>query len=623
MKKTTISGFISLALSCNAFADAAAIKADEVVVTASRLSQPKVDVIGDITVINQEQIERAGATSISDLLRLQPGVQISTNGGAGKESNIYLRGTNADHIVVLVDGIRLNSATSGKTAFENIPLAQIERIEILRGPASSLYGADAIGGVIQIFTKKGTAGSPILHAAAGLGSYNTKTAEAGLSGSVGDTRYGINLSRFDTDGFSSRRIRAKNLPIDKDDDGYRNLSVNGFLEHTLAEGHSLGIQFFQSQGHNKYDGGNNFDNYGEQTLQSYALTSKNRLASFWNSTLKVGRGLDDADDYAKPTGTNPTGIGHFRSEQEQLTWQNDFKLPLGTLTLAYDHLGQEVKSVSSPISKFSQDRSNDGFLASYLLNHDAHSLQLSLREDHNTQYGANTTGGVGYGYRIAPEWRVNASYGKAFKAPTFNQLYFFNSGNPNIKPEESENVEASLRHDSSRIHAGLTVFENKIKNLIEFSGPPNGFTAINVAKADIYGATFDASWNVNESWLISGNFTAQSPRNEETDELLARRGNRYGNVALLHTWGGFQWGAEITGASPRYNTSTNTRKMDGYMLVNLTANYRISPEWKLEGRANNILDKEYILAYTNNTTGVAYNTPGSNVFVGLRYQMKP
>lgn len=632
MKKTIIASAISLAFT-NPIVAAENINLEDVVVTASRTQQALTSVVGDVTVIDREEIERAGASSITDLLRTQPGVQINANGGAGTGSSVYLRGTNADHVVVLVDGLRINSATLGSTSFENIPLGQIEKIEILRGPASSLYGADAIGGVIQFFTRKAEANKPLIHAAVGLGSYNTKTAEAGISGSVNTLKYGVNLSSFDTGGFSAKRIRTG---IDADDDSYRNLSASAFLELVLAQGHTWGLQFFESKGHAEFD--NNYENFGEQTLQSYAFTSKNQFTDTWHSTFKLGVGVDNSDSQAEPntnpasTSFNPKGISKFLTDQLQLTWQNDIHLPLGTLTLAYDRLEQDVNSRSNVKTKFKKERNNDSFLAGYVADMGKHALQLSLREDHNTQYGNNTTGGIGYGYHIAPEWRVSASYGKAFKAPTFNQLYFPNFGDPNLSPEKSDNVEASARYTGQQWNAGLTIFENRIRNLIASVGPAtsgctfSGFCPVNIGKTKIQGATLDANWNITDSLLLSGNLTVQAPREKESENLAPRRGNRYGTVNLLHTWRDLQWGAEVTGASTRYNDLANQFKMSGYVLVNLTANYRMTPEWKLEMRANNVLDKTHVLSTTKSSfspNGPDYNTAGGNLFVGLRYDMKP
>lgn len=633
MKKSIIAGLIGLAFQPAVHAAEDTIKLNEVVVTATRTPQLRENIVGDVTVIDREQIERMGTGSITDVLRMQPGVQVINNGGAGTASSVYLRGTNADHVVVLVDGLRINSATQGTTAFENIPLGQIEKIEILRGPASSLYGADAIGGVIQIFTRKNLSEKPLINAAVGLGSYNTKKAEFGINGGINALKYGVNVSSLDTDSFSARRIRTGK---DSDDDSYRNLSTSAYAELELAKGHTWGLQFFESKGHNEFDS-SNYENFTEQTLQSYAFTSKNQFTDFWHSTFKLGMGVDDSDSHAKPDLVktsktyNPTGISKYRTEQQQLTWQNDFKLPLGTLTLAYDRLEQEVNSQGTVKNHFKKERNDDGYLASYLLNHGNHTVQANLREDHNSQFGNFTTGGAGYGYSITPEWRVTTNYGKAFKAPTFNQLYWPKgittgySGNPDLQPEESRNHEAAIHYNGQQFSTSMTVFDNTIENLIVNADPVK-----NLNKVEIKGVTFDGSWSITDSLTLSGNFTTQSPRVEqsnkanENNQLLDRRGNRYGTVNLLHTVGNLQWGAEVTGSSTRYNNTANTKVMQGYALVNFTANYRINPEWKLEARANNVLDKNYVLAYTGNTaTSPAYNTAGSNLFVGLRYNMKP
>lgn len=628
MKKSLIAWLTCLA-AFPAYADNT-LNLDNVVVTASRIPQLHESIVGDVTVINRDEIERMGAGSITDLLQTQPGIQVSSSGGAGTASNVFLRGTNDQHVVVLIDGLRINSATTGAIAIENIPLGQIDRIEILRGAASSLYGADAIGGVVQIFTRKTDTEKLIAHAAIGLGSYDTKTAEAGVSGGVGTLKYGVNVSSLDTKSFSAKRIRTGK---DADDDSYRNLSASAFLELELKEGHTWGLQFFESKGHAEFD--NNYENFGEQTQQSYAFTSKNQFTDIWHSTFKLGMGVDDSDSYARPNTNpasasyNPQGVSKYRTDQMQITWQNDFRLPIGMLTLAYDRLEQDVNSRSNVKTKFNKERNNDSYLAAYVAQLDQHAIQLSLREDHNTQYGNNTTGGIGYGYHITPEWRVSANYGKAYKAPTFNQLYFPNFGDPSLSPEKSDNVEANVKYTGQKVKAGLTIFENKIRDLIANAGPATtgctlgGFCPINVGKVEILGATVEGGWNIADNLSLSGNITVQSPRNEDSNQLLVRRGNRYGTLHLEHTWGDLQWGSEVTGASTRYNDTNNTKAMSGYMLVNLTANYKLSPEWKIEARANNILDKNYILAYTGNTaTAVPYNTAGSNLFVGLRYDMK-
>jgi vitamin B12 transporter len=610
-------GLIGLLFSPASFAADTTINLDDVIVTASRIPQSRESVLGDVTVIDREEIERAGAGSLTDLLQSQPGVEISTSGGAGKVSSVFLRGTNADHVVVLIDGMRINSATLGTTAFENIPLSQIEKIEILRGPASSLYGADAIGGVIQIFTKRGGSDKPRLDVALGVGSYGTKRAELGIGGGWADTRYGINVSSQDTQGFSAQNITDVTKTIDRDNDPYRNFTISSYLEHTFVPGHTLGVQFFQSKGRSYFDG-NNFNNFGDQTLQSYAISSRNQLTSFWLSTLRAGNGIDDSDSL------RIYGFSRYKTSQRQYTWQNDFNLPIGTLTLAFDRLEQHVNSSTKYTLR---ERKDNGYLASYLASIDDHTVQASIRVDDNSQYGSHVTGGVGYGYRFTPEWRVSCNYGSAFKAPTFNQLQYSISGQPDIKPEQSDNVDVSLRYEAARLRAGVTFFDNHVDNLIEYVEiSPKIYKATNISKAEIMGAMFDSEWRPADGWILRGNLTIQSPEDAKTGKLLARRGYEHGAISVLREWGKFTFGAEVSGASFRYDDSSNKFRMGGYVLTNLTVDFRITPEWKLEARANNIFDKAYVLATTKSNispSGADYNTAGVNAFVTLRYQMKP
>lgn len=601
-----------------------ALKTADVVVTASRISQPRENVLADVTVIEQDDIERAGQSSLVELLQRQPGVETVASGGAGKATSVFLRGTNADHVVVMVDGLRVNSATLGTTSFESLPLAQIERIEILRGPASSLYGADAIGGVIQIFTKRGE-GAAKFNSFAGIGSYNTRRADAGVSGSLNGTHYALNLSSQQEQGLSARKA---NTGADADKDPYRNHTLSAALSHDFDADNALELQLFASSGHNDYDSTSTNPNnqyttaYADTLLRSYGVTSHNRVLPWWNSTVRLGVGEDSAKNFTRTVG-NVATFSQYHTEQFQGSWQNDLTLPLGTLTLAYDRLEQDVIGTTNYTVK---SRHNNGWLASYLAELGAHSVQASVRRDDNAQYGSHTTGGVSYGYRITPQWRASASFGTAFKAPTFNQLYFPNFGDPNLKPETSRNSEAALRYQSGHASAGLTLFDNEINNLIAFSGSAGpgcafaGFCPENVGKAQIRGATLDGKWYFGH-WVAGGNLTVQSPRDDATGKLLLRRGQRHGTFNLAYQADQWRVGAEVQAASERYNDAANTKRMEGYALVNLTASYAVTPAWQVEGRVNNLFDKNYILAYTGNAAAAdAFETPGASVFVGLRWQ---
>ncbi|MGQ0442604.1 MAG: TonB-dependent receptor domain-containing protein [Methylophilaceae bacterium] len=610
MKKTLISSLIGLSFTSPLYS-AENIQLDDVVVTATRVPQPRESVIADVSVINADEIMRGGQTTLVELLQLQPGIEITSNGGAGKTAGIFMRGTSSGQVIVLIDGMRINSATTGATTFENLPLGQIERIEILRGPATSLYGQDAIGGVIQIFTKTGE-GKTRVYASAGYGTYRNKTGETGVRGKINDTSFAFNLSGQDIDGFSAL---DSNNPNFNDDDSYRNLSVSGNLSQKLAEGHEMGVQFFNSDGYTQFDNRFNataFSSKAKLNQQTAALFSNNQFASFWLSKLRVGLSKDKLksfDEFSAPS------FDRFDTEQTQINWQNDVNLPVGTLTLMYDKLEEDIKS-NTLYNK--TNRSNEGYVASYLANVGAHSVSLSYRDDHNSQFGNNHTGGIGYGYNFSPNWRATASYGSAFKAPTFNDLYFpdffgFPTSNPNLKPEKSDNVEASVRYQDAATNASLTVYENKVRNLIALD---TNFVPFNANKATLTGLTLAVNHQLG-NWNFGGSADIQSPRDDETNNLLVRRANRHAKLNLAYHRNDWQFGAEMTSSSARYNDTANTRRMSGYSLFNFTAAYKLNSDWSVQARLNNAFDKDYVLAYDG---AIPYNTAGANLFVNIRYQ---
>lgn len=618
MKKTTIASLIGLAFSTPTFATEN-INLDEVIVTASRTPQLRESAIADVTVIDAEEIQRTGQSTLVELLARQPGIEITSSGGAGTISSIFMRGTNSGHLVVLIDGLRIDSATLGSTALENIPIGQIDRIEILRGPASSLYGQDAIGGVIQIFTKKNS-GDVKFNANLGYGSYNTKRADAGVSGNIRDTRFALNVSSLNTNSFSA--IDTKNKDYN-DNDANRNLAFSVNVTHVIESGHEIGFQFLHSDGRVHFDNANNFsnfDSYSDSKQYSCALFSNNQFTDFWLSKVRIGQGTDESRTFDQ---SSVVGGDFYKTSQFQLNWQNDFKLSVGVLTLLYDGLYQKVQSNS--VSYIVKTRDNDGFVANYLLDYNAHSLQVSARHDSNSQFGSHNTGSLGYGYKINPNWRATASYGTAFKAPTFNDLYWpfkdygiygSYSGNPNLKPEQSRNIEASLRYQDIDTTLSATAFHNSVDNLIALN---NQFTArpVNINKATINGLSLSTSQRLG-NLNLGGSFDLLSPKDDKTDKLLVRRANRHTSANVSYFFGDWRLGIEAIASSIRFNDATNQHSLAGYGLLNATIDYKLSKDWSVQTRFNNILDKKYALGL--DFGGEAYSTPRANIFVNIRYQ---
>lgn len=605
MNKTALAGLIGLLASVPSYAADSPAAAD-VIVTASRLPQSRDDVLADITVISNEEIEQSGQSTLVDLLQHQPGVETSSNGGLGTSTSVFLRGSNNGHALVLVDGMRVGSVTLGETAFQHIQPDQIDHIEILRGPASSLYGSDAIGGVIQIFTKRGQ-GVPKPYAAVGYGSYGTRKLEAGYGGAVDGTRFNILASHLESDSFSSQYDQTGR---NRDRDPYRNTSLSASLSHAFDENNEAGLSVLDSESHSHYDGFSSFDYRDLHKLLSWTAYSKNHFLPGWQSEIRIGQGIDDLSS------TGSSGTNSFRTNQQQASWQNGIEVGIGTLLLGAEWLKEQVGGNTDYAVK---ERTTHSWLTGYLGKFGAHDLQANVRVDDSSQFGNRTTGAINYGYQFADHWRASVGFGTAFKAPTFNDLYFPDDGfgdigNSNLKPEEARNREASLHWESGGQRASATYYDNHVRNLIEWQFNGVGFSPVNVAQARLRGLTL--AWSGSLSGvLFRSSVDLQNPEDENTGNLLPRRARRHAAIWIGHNFGTLELGSELVTSGKRYDDADNNDKLGGYTLLNLTARYPLGSNWALEARANNVLDRDYELAS-------GYNTPGANVFVNLRWQPK-
>jgi vitamin B12 transporter len=613
-------------LTANVFADTT-LKTSDVFVTATRTLIPKKNVIADITLISEEEIKLAGYSSLPELLQRQPGIEISNNGGQGKVSTLFLRGASSTHSVILLDGIRIDSATAGLTAIENIPLSQIEKIEIVRGPASSLYGQDAIGGVIQIFTKKGLNGfKPYI--SFGYGKYNTSIAQGGIRGGDDTTSYAINLSSQNSTGFSAFEpntnpaATANIFNLDKD--GYRNKSVSASLSHKINEKLDINFQYFLSQGKNKYD--NRYANWdpsidwkNTQDQESLSGTVNSQLTNYWKSSLRVGLGIDDyVEKQRYISGATREVDNVYKTIQNQITWQNDLILPLGSLVLLYDKLDQKINVTDTSYSK--KDRQNDAYMIGYNLNQANHNFQANVRKDFNSVYRDATTGNIGYSYAIDSNWSIASSFGTAFRSPTFNYLYAGSNANPDLQPEKSKNIEAQLKYQSDAEFFSFVTFKNKITDFIISNGT-TGYRPYNINTAEIYGATVSSSHFINH-FQVKSSFTVQSPMNESADKYLPRRSNFFGTVSLNYFIQNWNLGFEAAGSGNRYNDAENLFNIPGYIKTNLFADYQITKNLAMNARVDNVLGKNYTYAYEGNPTtdGFRYQTPSQSFFISLRYE---
>jgi len=575
---------------------------DPVTVTATRSPQRLTEIIADVTVIGPDEIARAGAQGLADLLQRQPGVQIATTGGPGTTTSVFLRGANANQTLLLVDGLRVGSSSSGTAPFEAIPLSEIDHIEILRGPAASLYGADAIGGVVQVFTRSAGKGFAA-NASAGYGTYNTSQFSAGASGSAESWRIALQGGYQQSSGFNAIWNPA-NFSYNPDRDGYTNGNGSGSLTYRFAPEQQLSLQAFYSRLNAQFDASPDFDDRTITTVQSYAVASSNRLASFWKSTLEAGTSSDDSNSQTA------FGPSQFKTVQRQYLWQNDLSLPLGALSLALSRREERLNTDAGfPVTA----RNTNAVIGVYQLREGANALQANLRHDQSSQYGGQTSGAIEYAYSLSSNLRASMSYGTGFKAPTFNDLYYPGFSNPDLVPETAHNLEGALRYSDAMLNAGVVAYRNRVKDLIVFSCDADFNCAPqNIASATLEGITLELQALYGDT-NIKGSLDFARPYDDATGNLLPRRARYYGSLQVTQSLGALQLGVQVIASSARYEDPANTRRMGGYAVVNFNAEYAVAPQWALFAIVGNAFDKNYELA-------ADYNTPGSNVFAGVRYR---
>jgi vitamin B12 transporter len=601
---------LAFAAAASAHADSAP---DTVIVTANRTPQRAADVIPDTVVIPNEEIARAGAGSVADVLRRQRGIEIARNGGAGTNTTVFLRGANSNQVVVLVDGVRIGSATTGAAAWNAIPLSSIDHIEIVYGPLSSLYGADAIGGVVQIFTKK-SEGAPMFSASAGGGTYGTNQYDASVHGSTGGEHgvtYALSGAREESDGFSSTRPGSSSY--NPDDDGYTRNSVNARVALRLAEGHEIGAQFLQSRLNAQYDSGKStFDAHNVQEVDSYAVFLNDRFLPNWRSSVQVARSEDKLGSF---TSTAPSGTTQLNTRQDEFTWQNTIDLNGDTLQVLAGHRKEQV--LSSSVKEVNRTRITNAVAASYDLRRGSHLLDVSARND-RSEYGSKTTGAFGYGYEFTRDLRATASYGTSFRAPTFNELYYPGYGLTSNQPERGRNAEAGVQYRVAGVDLQANYYRNRLTDMIvsvtPCPGRPAGSCAYNVDHALLEGLTLAADTRIGNLDLRAS-ADLQDPRDETTGKQLARRARRHASVAADYTAGPVEAGVELQASGRRFDDAANANRLGGYGLLNLYTTWHMTRDWSLLVRVDNAADKSYELARN-------YGTAGRTWFAGIRYGIR-
>jgi vitamin B12 transporter len=592
----------ALALACAASCAYPQTPLQSVVVTASRTEQRVQDAFAATTLITREDIDEAQTPDLPTLLRRVPGVEITQNGGMGGVASVFIRGGEARHTLVLIDGVPINNLNFSLAALEHIPLSNVDRIEIVRGNVSSLYGSAALGGVIQIFTRRPTAtpqatltaqgGSRGLFEASASGGVKLASG-TGLSATVDTLRDG---------GIDA--IRQSEIPgTDPDRDGYRRRSASAAITQDIGE-HRIGLKLRDSRGTVEYD-----SEFGPPTQrdashfveQGAALDGTFRLSQALKLDAAITRSTDklDASVTAFPFFIDSESTG----EQLGLEWR---PAEGHTLTAGLEHQRQHV---TSDTVYTSDSRDVDSARIGYVFRRGPHELQLNARRDRYSDFGSADTWLAAYGYDITEALRASVSASTGFNAPTFNDLYYPFGGNPLLKPERVRSYEAALRYAARGQEVRLTLFENRYRDLIANDA---FFNRVNVGHARNTGVEVSYAGKLL-GYGLQASLTSQDPKDVDTGMRLLRRARVLGNFAVSRDAGPWQWGGNLRFSGDRADRAGQV--VAGYGVLDLTASYTVSPQVKVFGRVENALDRDYETAY-------GYRQPGRGVFVGVSWQPK-
>jgi len=565
----------------------------DLVVTPSRMVESLSETLASVSVITRPDIEHSVAEDLFELLRLQPGVDIVRSGGAGAQTSVFLRGSNSNHVLVLIDGVRVSSANTGAYVWEQLPLNQVERIEIVRGPRGSLYGSDSIGGVIHIFTRS----SPEPYARVTGGSHGTAEFEGGLGYEGENTRISVNAAYRDVDGFSAQNPNG--FSYHPDDDGLNNINL-GVKGSTEANYGRWQYSMLALDSESEFDEG---VSDAEQFITS--LTFHGSFSPDWEYQLLGGYIRDEL----------LSDFGFFTTDFESRRYEASFQNQLNTgqngkLSFGLDYYSENGKSRYS----WDESRNNAGIFASYDHFFERWHLQLGGRLDDNSQWGSRFTGQLALGYDISDAWQVMGSYGSAFRGPNLNEQFSpgfggIFAGNPNLDPESSTSGELGLRwrhDDAGTLSAAL--YRTDVEDLIAFNG--EFFQAINIDEARLEGLELQYSFSRN-GWQLKANATLQSTEDRATGEALLRRPDEKGSISLDRrfengSWLGLEW--FYSGERKDFGGIT----LDSYNLLNLRAGWAFSPTWRAELRGDNLTDEFYEPAY-------GFNTAGRSWFVSLAW----
>lgn len=588
---------------------------EPIVATPARLDQPLAQVVGDVTLIDSIELGKSQSQSMVEILRKQAGIQMYQSGGPQTVSGVYLRGASPAQSLVMINGIRINESNTGSTYWSVLDPNLFDRVEIVRGAASSLYGSNAMGGVINLLTSPHQGGDRPLSVKAniGAGTHGTFKTNASLSGSSNGFDYFLAGGFATSGGFNATTPEAGPYTYNDDKDGYEQSAILGSLAYQIATGHSLGVNFFNSYNNGDYDAGESFTRtHGLTRQQAYSIDSTNQLTSWWQSQLKYSFSKVSYDNRA------PFGNSVFGTYHQQLSWQNNFFISDNqTLSTVFEHHNERVFNTTAPTQN---KRLTNAAALLYKGDFNRHHLQASLRHDNISQVGSRTTGSLAYAFDILPELSLGLGYNTGFRAPTFADLYaplsWGYQGNPNLRPEKSRHFEINVKYQTENTSIALSAYQGKYKDLINpyVCDAFLNCTSENTSKATIRGLSLEASQRFGNTTLNIG-ADLMNPKDNETGKTLVRRAKQVYRAGISHLFNRVEIGADYLFVAHRFDDVNNSpaKRMGGYGLVNLRANYEISKHFHAQLNVNNVFNKKYQTAY-------GYRSPGANVFLNLAWQ---
>ena len=592
-----------------------------VVLTATRSPLALEQVLADVTVLTRADIERQAVGGLADLLRMQASFELTRTGGPGANTSLFVRGADTRHTVVLIDGVRVDSQATGGASWAALPLAQIERIEIVRGPTSALYGSDAVGGVVQIFTRKGE-GPVRFELGTGAGNLGLAKLDASLTGKNGVLDYALSVAGERSSGFNSRPVADPGYAADKD--GHRSHSASARLGAQLSTEHRVEMMAMQGHLWARFDG--SAKPTVDDTNSSDTQVLRASWSAQWNpgsrSELSIG---ESRDRYESGPWTYLT-----ETRIRSYTWNHSLKLGPGQLTAMLERREDRLLNtgLSATLTPGQGDRHQNAIAAGYLWSAGALSVQAHGRHDQDSEFGGIDTGTLAVGYQLAPAWRLRTSMGTAFRAPTLYQGFSDYGPDPKLgalplRPEHGRNTELGLQFKQGEHEFSLSAYRNLIKDLIIWGDAGTCASAWgcfqNVGQARLQGISLQASTRLAGVWL-SGSLDSQAPKDvtqrpayANYGKQLARRSSEHARLSAATEWAGWRLSAQTVISGKRYDNAANSVMLGGYALLNLDAQYSITRALTLQLQMDNAFDRAY-------QTANGYASMPRSLFVGLRYQ---